>query len=184
MIRQARFKITGAVLILVGVALIVAMVAIAFGCTHDPRTIRIDHVGAEGFDGPQELTDSQKERIVELILKTPEAREQPPTESIYRAWLMWTAIVWDNSHYSYKDSFDFEEVKADPEYQTVPESARWYPGATLYYGDPQAPTAEWLIQAHVDLDAGKVVYINSMPYSAAPLIPPRPGKSPNGEGAQ
>jgi hypothetical protein len=178
MIKQAGFKITGAVLILVGVALIVAMVAIAFGCTHDPRTIRIDHVGAEGLDKPQELTDSQKERIVELILNTPEAREQPPTQSVYRTWFMWTAIVWDDSYYSYKSSFDLEEVESDPGYQTVPDSARWYPGATLYYGDPQAPTAEWLIQAHVDLDAEKVVYISSMPYHAAPLTPPEPKKSP------
>jgi len=167
----------GALLAIGSVSLIVAMAALAGGCTHDPRTIRIDHAGAKGFDSPQELTDYQKQRIVEIILDTPEAKEQPPTESIYRTWLMWTAIVWDNSHYSYMSSFDLEEVESDPEYQTVPESAAWYPGATLYYGDPQAPTAEWLIQAHVDLDAGKVVYINSHPYSAAPLTPPPPGRS-------
>jgi hypothetical protein len=177
MIKRVRFKMAGALLAVVGVAIIVTMATLVAGCTNDPRTIRIDHVGAKGFDSPQELTDYQKQRIVEIILNTPEAREQPPTESIYRTWLTWTAIIWDNSHYSYESSFELEEVESDPRYQTVPDSARWYPGATLYYGDPQAPTAEWLIQAHVDLDAEKVVYINSMPYHAAPLTPPEPRSS-------
>jgi len=178
MIKQLRFKMVGALLTVGGVAIIVIIVALVAGCTHDPRSIRIDNVGAKGFDSPQELTDSQKQKIVEIILDSPEAKEQPPTESIYRTWLMWTAIVWDNSHYSYMSSFDLEEVETDPEYQTVPESAGWYPGATLYYGDPQAPTAEWLIQAYVDLNAEKVVYINSVPYHAAPLTPPEPRRSP------
>jgi len=176
MIKRARFKVVGTLLTVGSVAVIVAMVSLFASCQHHPRSIRIDHVGAEGFDSPQELTDSQKERIVELILNTTEARE--PTQPVYRTWLMWTAIVWDDSYYSYKDSFDLEEVESDPGYQRVPESARWYPGATLYFGDPQAPTAEWLIQAHVDLEAGKVVYISSRPYSAAPLPPPEPGESP------
>ena len=179
MIKCLRLKMAGTLLAITSIALIMAIVALIAGCSHDPRTIRIDNVGTKGFDSPQELTDSQKQRIVEIILNSPEAREQPTTESIYRTWLMWTAIVWDNSHYSYMSSFDLEDVEADPEYQTVPESAGWYPGATLYFGDPQAPTAEWLIQAHVDLDADKVVYINSSPYSAAPFTPPPPGKSPN-----
>jgi hypothetical protein len=175
--KRTNFKVASTLLTLTIVALILVVVALIAGCQHDPRSIRIDNAGAEGFDSPQELTDSQKQRIVGIILDSPEAREQPPTESIYRTWLMWTAIIWDDSRYSYMSSFDLEGVKADPEYPTVPDSARWYPGATLYYGDPQAPTAEWLIQAHVDLDAGKVVYINSMPYKAAPLSAPTPRSS-------
>ena len=159
---------------------VVAMVALVASCafTHDPRTIRIDNVDAKGLDNPQELTDSQKQRIVELIRNAPEAREQPPTQSIYEIRLMWTAIVWDDSHYSYMCSFGLEEVEADPAYQTVPESAGWYPGATIYFGDPQTPSSPgWIIQAAVDLDADKVVYINSCPHTSGPLPPP-PGKSP------
>ncbi len=177
MIKRVRLKIAGTLLTIGSVALMVAMVAIAGGCTHNPRTIRIDHVGAEGLDSPQELTDSQKQRIVEIILSTPEAKEQPPTESTYMTRLTWAAIVWDNSHYSYMYSVGLEDVEAGLDYEAVPESAAWYPGATLYYGNPQAPTAEWLIQAYVDLDADKVVYINSLPYSAAPLPPPAPERS-------
>jgi hypothetical protein len=177
MIKRTGFKIAGTLLTIASVALIMCMVSLFASCHHDPRSVRIDNVGAEGFDSPQELTDSQKQKVVDIILNSPEAKEKPPTESIYRTWLMWTAIVWDNSHYSYKVSFDLEEVKSDPRYQTVPDSARWYPGATPYYGDPQAPTAEWLIQANVDLDTEKVVYINSMPYHAAPLTPPTPERS-------
>ncbi len=180
MIKRTRFKLTGALLTVGSVAIIVAMVALIAGCafTHDPRSIRIDNVGAKGFDSPQELTDSQKQRIVEIILNSPEAKEQPPTESIYSTWMMWTAIVWDDSGYSYKSSVNFENWEDDPKYKDIPESARWYPGTTLYYGDPQAPTAEWLIQANVDLNAEKVVYINSMPHHAAPLTPPEPRSSP------
>jgi len=178
MIERARFKIAGALLAVGGVAMIVAMVALVAGCHHDPRSIRIDNVGAKGFDSPQELTDSQKQRIVEIILDSPEAKEQPPTESIYNTSLFWTAFIWDDSGYSYMSSVNFENWEDDPGYKDIPESARWYPGANLYYGDPQAPTAEWLIEAKVDLNAEKIVYINSMPYHAAPLIPPEPGQSP------
>ena len=114
MIKPAGLKIAGALLNVGCIALlIVAMAALVAGCafTHDPRIIRIDNVGAKGLDSPQELTDSQKERIVELILNAPEAREQPPTQSVYRTWLTWTAIAWDDSHYSYMCSFDFEGVE-------------------------------------------------------------------------
>jgi len=177
MIERARFKIAGGLLAVGGVAMIVAMVALVAGCHHDPRSIRIDNVGAKGFDSPQELTDSQKQKIVEIILDSPEAKEQPPTESIYNTSLFWTAFIWDDSGYSYMSSVNFESWEDDPGYKDIPESARWYPGANLYYGDPQAPTAEWLIEAKVDLNAEKIVYINSMPYHAAPLIPPEPGQS-------
>jgi len=182
--KRTNFKVASTLLTLTIVALILAMVALVAGCQHDPRSIRIDHTGAEGFDSPQELTEYQKQRIVEIILNTPEAREQPPTESIYNTSLFWTAFIWDDSGYSYQSSVNFENWEDDPRYKDVPESVRWYPGATLYYGDPQAPTAEWLIQANVDLEAGKVVYINSMPYKAAPLTPPEPNKPLQSEPAQ
>ena len=179
MIRRVRFNIAGLPFAIGGITLILALVALVAGCTHDPRTIRIDHAGAKGFDNPQELTDSQKQRVMEIILSTPEAKKQPPTQSIYMTRLMWAAIIWDNSHYSYMYSVGLEDIEAGLNYEAVPESAAWYPGATLYYGDPQAPAAEWLIQAYVDLDADKVVYINSLPYSAAPLPPPAPGRPPS-----
>ena len=172
--KRTIFKTAGTLLTVGVVAIILAMIALVVGCQHDPKSIRIDNAGAEGFDGPQELTDSQKQKVVDIILNSPEAKEKPPTESIYHTSLFWTAFIWDDSGYSYKSSVNFESWEDDPGYKDIPESVRWYPGATLYYGDPQASTAEWLIQANVDLDAGKVVYINSMPYHAAPLTPPAP----------
>jgi hypothetical protein len=177
LIKLAGLKITGLMLATGAVILIVAIVGFVTGCKHDPRTIRIDNAGVKGFDSPKELTDSQKQRIVELILDTPEAKEQPPTESIFRVGLMWAAIVWDNSHYSYLYSFGFENVEADPAYQTVPESAGWYPGATIYFGDPQTQSIEWVIQSYVDLNADKVVYVNNLPYSGEPFFPPAPESS-------
>jgi hypothetical protein len=181
MIKPIGVKIAGTLLTMASVVLIMCMVSLLAGCHHDPRSIRIDNVGAKGYDSPQELTDSQKQKVVDIILNSPEAKEKPPTESIYRTWLMWTAIVWDDSGYSYKSSVNFENWEDDPTYKDIPESVRWYPGATLYYGDPQAPAAEWLIQANDDQDAEKVVYINSMPYHAAPLTPPAPREPPLSE---
>jgi hypothetical protein len=181
MIKRTGFNIAGTLLTIAGVALILCMVSLLASCHHDPRSIRIDNVGAEGFDIPQELTDSQKQRIVEIILESPEAKEKPPTESIYHISMFWTAFIWDDSGYSYMSSVRFDGWEDDPRYKGIPESARWYPGANLYYGDPQAPTAEWLIEASVDLNAEKIVYINSMPYHAAPLIPPAPREPPPSE---
>jgi hypothetical protein len=181
MIKRTGFKMAGMLPALAIGALILAMVALIAGCHHDPRSIRIDNAGAEGFDSPQELTDSQKQRIVEIILESPEAKEKPPTESIYHISMFWTAFIWDDSGYSYMSSVNFENWEDDPGYKAIPESARWYPGANLYYGDPQAPTAEWMIEAKVDLNAEKIVYINSMPYHAAPLIPPAPREQPPSE---
>lgn len=99
-----------------------AVAAVAGDCTHDPRTIRIDHVGAEGFDSPRELTDVQKQRAVEIILNAPETREQPPTQSIYMTRLTWAAIAWDNSHYSYMYTVGLEDVEAGLEYEEIGES--------------------------------------------------------------
>ena len=141
MIKRARFKMVGTLLTVGSVAIIVAMVSLFTSCQHDPRSIRIDNVGTKGFDSPQELTDSQKQRIVEIILDSPEAKEQPPTESIYYISMFWTAFIWDDSGYSYMSSVNFENWEDDPTYKDIPESARWYPGANLYYGDPQAPAA-------------------------------------------
>lgn len=156
------------------------LIALVAGCAKVPRTVRIDNIGAEGYDSPQKLTDSQQQRVVEIILNTPEAKEKPPVKSILRVSPTWTAIVWDNSQYSYLNCFfGLEGVEADPEYQTVPEVAAWYPGATIYFGDPQVSHDGWLIQAAVDLGAGKAVHIISCPYRVEPVSPPPPpGKSP------
>jgi hypothetical protein len=71
MIKSIGVKVAGTLLTVVGVALILAMVALVAGCTHDPRTIRIDNVGAKGFDSPQELTGYQKQSIVKIIINSP-----------------------------------------------------------------------------------------------------------------
>jgi len=69
MIRPMGVKHAGALLTVGSVVLVVAMVVLVASCAaHDPRTIRIDNIGAKGLDRPQELTDSQKQRIVEIIL--------------------------------------------------------------------------------------------------------------------
>ncbi len=168
-----RFNITRMLLLVSSVTIIVAIILSA-GCTTDPRKVRIDSAGARGFDNPQKLTDAQQQRILEIILNTNEAREHPPTKSIYDTRLLWTAFIWDNSGYSYMSSVPFENWEADPSYKAIPESARWYPGAVIRFGDPPNKSTYWFIQANVDLEANKVVYISSMPYGGELLTAPTP----------
>ena len=47
----------------------------------------------EGLKNPRELTDSEKDRVIEIALNTPEALRQLEKESTYRASLLWVAIV-------------------------------------------------------------------------------------------
>lgn len=171
---KRKFLILGIVILSV-VAMLLGACA---GPTTDPRKVRIDSAGARGFDNPQKLTDAQQQRILEIILNTNEAREHPPTKSIYDTRLLWTAFIWDNSGYSYMSSVPFENWEADPSYKAISESARWYPGAVIRFGDPPNKSTYWFIQANVDLEANKVVYISSMPYGGELLTAPTPTTSP------
>lgn len=158
-----RFNITR-MLLLIGSVILIVVIILSAGCRIDSRKVRIDSAGARGFDNPQKLTGAQQQRILEIILNTNEARENPPTTSIYDTRLIWTAFIWDTSGYSYMSSVLFENWDADPNYKAIPESARWYPGAVIRFGDRPNKSTYWLIQANVDLEANKVVYISSMPY--------------------
>jgi len=165
-------------IITLGLALILAMTA-STGCgTPDSRKVRIDSAGTNGFEGPQQLTYTQKQRVVEIILDTNEAKQHPPTETIYDTRLRWTAFIWDDSGYSYMSSVPIENWEADPSYKSIPESARWYPGAAIRFGDPPDKSTYWSIQANVDLEANKVVYISSMPYGGELLPAPTPVPTP------
>jgi hypothetical protein len=169
-----RVNIASILLIIGSVILIVAISVFSANCNNNPSKIRINGVGTKGFDTPQELTEAQQQRIVEIILNTEEASEDPPTKSIYDTRLLWTGFIWDNSGYSYMSSVTFENWETDPRYKDIPESVRWYPGVVIRFGDPPNKSTYWLIEANIDLETNKVVYINSMPYSSELLPVPAP----------
>jgi hypothetical protein len=169
-----RVNIASILLTIGSVILIVAILVFSANCNNDPGKIRIDSGGTKGFDTPQELTEAQEQRIVEIILNTEEANEDPPTKYIYDTRLLWTGFIWDNSGYSYMSSVTFENWETDPGYKDIPESVRWYPGAVIRFGDSPDTSTYWLIEANVDLETNKVVYINSMPYSGELLPLPTP----------
>lgn len=76
-------------------------------------------------------------------------------------------------------SVAFENWESDPSYKGIPKSARWYPGATIRFGERPNKSTYWLIQADVDLEASKVVYIISVPYGGELLPAPTPVEKPN-----
>jgi len=75
-------------------------------------------------------------------------------------------------------SVPIENWEADPSYKSIPESARWHPGAATRFGDSPDKSTYWPIQANVDLEANKVVYISSMPYGGELLPAPTPAPGP------
>jgi len=66
MIKRIRFKMAGTLLTIASMAIMVALIA---GCTHDPRTIRIDHVGAKEFDATAKRIIVQKPEVSECLKK-------------------------------------------------------------------------------------------------------------------
>jgi hypothetical protein len=163
---------------IVCIALLTAILVLGSGstCSNFPGTVRIDGIGTKGFDKPQKLSDSQSQKIVELILDTREAKEDPPIKTIYNISFDWIAIVWNKDSYSYLYTFGLE-AQDDPQYKAVPESAVWYPGAVITFGEyVDINSKSWLIDGFVDFEANKVVYIESM--NGGSIVQPPPGQIP------
>ena len=124
---------------------LVILVLLANGCAGHSR----------GWKEPRELTEVEKDRVVEIALNTPEALRKLETESKYETEVGWLAIVWNNSEWSalYHMDYKWEE---DPNFQLLPESAVFYPAVTIRFGEPE----HWLVTAAIDLDAEKVVLVH------------------------
>jgi len=75
---------------------------------------------------PRELTDIEKDRVVEIGLNTPEALRQLETENKYKMEEVdWLAIVWSNSEWSAYWHID-SEWETDPNLELVPGSPAYH----------------------------------------------------------
>jgi len=117
----------------------------------------------EGMKSPRELTDSEKDRVIEMALNTREASEWLKKENIYKTELEWIATVWENSEISgfWQIAYDWE---ADANLKNVPESAIFYPGVLIRFGEPEL----WQVMAAVDLKTEKVVLVQQNPFRTGP----------------
>lgn len=114
----------------------------------------------------RQLTDSEKEKVIEIALNTPEALRQLEEESTYRTNLSWIAIVWEDSGYSEWWGLDYEVVENGiPAF--VSKSAVFYPRVVIDFGEP----AQWQVSVAVDLEAEKVVLVEENPARNAPTPP-------------
>lgn len=144
---------------------LIATALLLGGCAGDPK----------GMKSPRELTEDEKDRVMEIALNTPEASKWRERESKYKTGLRWIAVVWENSEASEWLSLDYE-WEADENYQFIPESAAIYPEVRIWFGEP----TQWIVQVAVDLDTGKVALVEEYPARGSPTPEPpvRPKKTP------
>ena len=111
-----------------------------------------------GMGSPRELTDDEKERVIEIALNTSRASEWLEGESEYRIQeLNWYAIQGRGTWWG----FEYDSVQTDPHRQLIPESVRWYPGVTIAAGGMAMKIA-------VDLRSKRGVMMHG-PYSPSNL---------------
>ena len=138
-------------------SLLLILVLLVSGCAGHP----------EGWKNPRELTDSEKDRVVEIALNTPEALRQLETENKYKTEEVdWLAIVWSNSQWSAYLHID-SEWETDPNLELVPESAAFYPAVSIRFGEPE----QWIVKVAVDLDTEKVALVHQYPAKKRPRSP-------------
>jgi len=123
------------------------------------------------------LTDSEKTRIIEIALATPESLEWRQKESQYKTKIGWIALRPDPSGKGYAGycKHEYEVVaKGIPVY---PEDliilkgdqkvAEVYPCATIWFGEPN----RWVVSVAVDLNEEKAVDVEDYPARNVPVIP-------------
>ncbi len=125
-------------------SLLVIAALLAGGCAGHPK----------GMKSLRWLTDAEKEKMIEIALKTPEALSLLEKESHYRASVGgWVAINWfGNETVGHGLDYDWvdKEIPAD-----VPESAEFFSQVEIYFGEP----AHYLLQIAINPDTGKVALV-------------------------
>ena len=122
------------------------------------------------------LTGSEKSKVIEIALNTPEVLEWLQKESIYRIQINWIAMYPDPSdggYYSYR-RFEYETVETGipiyPPGRIVlhgdQKAAEIRPNVRISFGEP----LEWIIDVAVDLDKEEAVYIDTYP-PRHPIVP-------------
>ncbi len=108
--------------------------------------------------GLRNLTDAEKEKVIQIALKTPEAKSALETYGIYKAEFQWAAIVWEGSVIKEHRviNYDIVEWGIPPE---LPASAIIYPHILFHFGElePAYPEGRYLVDVTVDLVNEKAV---------------------------
>ena len=138
---------------LTGIALLSLISLLFIGCASHPK----------GLDNPRQLTDAEKNRVIEIAFTAPEVQKQLATSAHYTAEIDWLAVTWNGSEWSAYYHID-SEWETDLNLKNVPDSAVFYPYVLLRFMEP----ANWQIATAVDLDKEKVVLIHEYPAGKGP----------------
>jgi len=131
---------------LVAILLLVAVLLIAGGAGHP-----------KGMKSLRWLTDTEKEKVIEIALNTKEAKEAREVHGVYTTSLSWVAINWYIYHYHAAElrGLDYEMVDNIPD--NVPESAEFYSRVEIYFGEPERV----LLRVAVNPDTGEVAHVEA-----------------------
>jgi hypothetical protein len=133
------------------------------------------------------LTDKEKDRLIEIALNIPKAREWLEKEPEYTASIGWIALTpsSEGEGYSGYRYFEYEIVskgiprgivditpEGSPERVVsvgVPEEAEIYPCVHIHFGKPVV----WIVMAAIDLEAERVKYTEEYPARTWPPLQPK-----------
>lgn len=130
-------------------------------------------LGEVPADNPESLsllTVEEKDKVVEIALNTSEASAWREKEPEYRAELIWCTpedpTVKNSRMLSFRYYKALYEIYSELYWRpgSLSKSAIWYPGVRLGFGIPQQFVVEAAVDLEtgiVDLETGKVVYLNS-----------------------
>ena len=122
------------------------------------------------------LTDSEKNKIIEIALATPKALEWLQKESRYEINIRWIALRPDPSGKGYAGYHKYKYEIVETGIPIYPEDliilmgdekvAEVYPDVTIWFGEP----IKWVVSMAINLDEEKVVYIEDYPARYGPTL--------------
>ena len=153
------------------VMMLVVLALLTVGCKQQPTPppvpppLEVPPVeGPRWFPGTdpnfRQLTDSEKEKVIEIALKNPRISEWLQRRTDFRVeGIQWYAIIWADSEPGTWWALDYEEILAKGVPSFVSKSTRLYPGVTIAVGEGTITQA----QIAVDLETDKAVMVDG-PY--------------------
>ncbi|MDP3879250.1 MAG: hypothetical protein Q8Q07_02950 [Dehalococcoidales bacterium] len=166
------------------------MVFLTSGCAHEntptPDEVSVPPIEPvstmptpEEFWFPEnlrQLSASEKNTIIEIVLNTPEASEWLQKESKYEISFDWAALYPDSSGTGYSGYMRYEYEIVETGIPVYPrgravldprDAEKIYPDVTIRFGEP----GKWIVSAAVDLEACKVVFVEGYPFRTPPIRP-------------
>ena len=148
------------------ILLVLGLILISLACSASQAAPISSPTASQTPPGLRNLTDSERERSIQIAINTPEAKEQTSQGTPYAAELSWVGIVWEGSRAVGTWDMDYEVIeKGTP--SNVPSSAVIYPRVNLLFGQPE----RLLIRVAVDLSAEKAVSVDMHPLKKLPGAP-------------